>query len=62
MQQATTSQLAAAFTEWDRRTRENPEDFATTAETLAGTPEEFGESMAPYFEEILDEIVEGSRT
>jgi hypothetical protein len=49
--------VAAAFTEWDRRFRENPEEFLSQAESLLKqTPETYGEACAPYFLQILAEI------
>ena len=47
------AQLAAAFTEWERRYREEPERFFSEAEKLAHSPETYGEACAPYFAEIL---------
>jgi hypothetical protein len=49
------AQLAAAFTEWDRRYREEPERFQAEAVLLAGTPETYGEAAAPYLLAILAE-------
>lgn len=47
----------AAFTEWDRRYREEPERFQSEAEhLLKETPETYGEAAAPYFIQILEEI------
>ena len=47
----------AAFTEWDRRYREDPEAFMNAAaRLLKGTPETYGEAAAPYFVSILDEM------
>lgn len=49
--------LAAAFTEWDRRYREEPERFQAEAERLLrGTPETYGDACAPYLLAILDEL------
>ncbi len=46
--------LAAAFTEWDRRFREEPERFESEAvRLLKGNPESYGEACAPYLLEIL---------
>jgi len=57
MKNATPEQIAAAFTEWDRRYREHPEEFENEAvRLLKGTPETYGEAAAPYFLSILDEI------
>jgi len=54
---ATRSEIAAAFTEWDRRYREEPERFQSDAQRLLrGTPESYGAACAPYFLYILDEI------
>jgi len=51
---ATPAEIAAAFTEWDRRYREDPEVFqAEAARLLKGTPETYGEACAPYFIKIL---------
>ena len=42
-------QLAAAFTEWDRRYREEPERFQSEAvHLLKETPETYGQACAPY--------------
>jgi hypothetical protein len=51
----TEPELAAAFTEWDRRWREEPERFASELEHLAGTAEDYGEACAPYLLAILEE-------
>lgn len=54
---ATVDELAAAFTEWDRRYREEPERFMSEAEhLLKETPETYGEGCAPYFVEILNDL------
>ena len=51
---ATEAEIAAAFTEWDRRYREDPRAFENeAARLLRGTPESYGESCAPYFISIL---------
>ena len=48
--------ISRAFTEWDRRFRENPEQFILEAERLLRmTPETYGEAVTPYFEAILVE-------
>jgi hypothetical protein len=50
----TPRQLAAAFTEWDRRFREEPERFeAESVRLLVGTPESYGEACAPYLLSLL---------
>ena len=51
----TESTLAAAFTEWERRFREEPERFASDAARLAMGAESYGEACAPYLLEILAE-------
>lgn len=53
----TVENLAAAFTEWDRRYREDPEAFESEAtHLLKGTPETYGDVAAPYFLKILKEV------
>lgn len=48
---------AKAFTEWDRRFREDPERFeAESVRLLKGTAESYGEWCAPYFAQILKEV------
>lgn len=50
----TDDQLAAAFTEWDRRYREEPDRFMSeAARLLKETPESYGESAAPYLIALL---------
>lgn len=59
--EVTETHLAAVFTEWDRRYREEPERFeAEASRLLRGTPETYGESCAPYFLELLAEVEERS--
>jgi hypothetical protein len=54
--EATLSELAAAFTEWERRYREEPERFQSEAvKLLKETPESYGEACAPYLAAILAE-------
>lgn len=54
---ATPEQITAAFTEWDRRYREEPERFMTEAQhLLKETPETYGAACMPYFSKILHEI------
>lgn len=49
--------FARAFTEWDRRYREEPERFMSEAQhLLKETPETYGEACAPYFIKLLEEI------
>ena len=46
-----------AFTEWDRRYREEPHRFMSEAEhLLKETPKTYGEASAPYFLAILQEV------
>ena len=50
----TQTELAGAFTEWDRRFREEPERFVSEAvRLLKDTPESYGEACAPYLIAIL---------
>lgn len=54
---ATKTELAAAFTEWDRRFREEPDRFTSEASRLLKeTPETYGEACAPYLIQILNEL------
>ncbi|NJD24665.1 MAG: hypothetical protein FIB06_04595 [Betaproteobacteria bacterium] len=51
---ATMDELAAAFTEWERRYREEPEKFMSeAAKLLRETPRTYGEACAPYLAAIL---------
>lgn len=51
------SELAAAFTEWDRRYREEPERFMSEAtHLLRETPETYGDACAPYLLSILEQL------
>ena len=46
--------LAQAFTEWDRRYRDDPKKFMSEAEhLLRETPYTYGQACAPYFVSIL---------
>lgn len=57
----TPADLAAAFTEWERRYREEPERFMAEARRLLQeTPESYGEACAPYFLILLHEAGEAS--
>lgn len=50
----TETELAAAFTEWDRRYRDEPERFMNEARRLlTETPETYGEACAPYLLALL---------
>lgn len=54
---ASAAEIAAAFTEWDRRYREEPERFYSEAEhLLKETAESYGAACAPYFMQILAEL------
>lgn len=57
MNNATEEQIAATFTEWERRYREEPERFLSEAEKLLKeTPKSYGAACAPYFLKILGEV------
>lgn len=46
--------LAKAFTEWDRRYRDEPERFQSeAARLLKDTPESYGAACAPYLLALL---------
>jgi hypothetical protein len=48
--------LARAFTEWDRRFREEPDRFESEAtRLLKSTADSYGDACAPYLLEILAE-------
>jgi hypothetical protein len=52
----TAEDLAAAFTEWERRYREEPERFMAEARRLLReTPASYGAACAPYFRQLLGE-------
>lgn len=52
----TEKQLASAFTEWERRYREEPDRFMSEAsKLLRETPETYGDACAPYLLAILAE-------
>ena len=56
----TKSELVAAFTEWDRRYREEPDRFISEATRLLKTDANtYGELAAPYLLEILKEQRKG---
>lgn len=49
--------LAKLFTEWDRRYREQPDQFWTEVEhLLRHTPESYGEAAAAYFLKLKTEL------
>ena len=55
--QVSEAELAAAFTEWERRYREEPERFYSEGQKiLRMTPESYGEAAAPYCLAILAEL------
>lgn len=55
----THDQAAAIFTEWDRRYRENPDEFWSSVEhLLQNTPETYGDQAAAYFLILLAELEE----
>lgn len=55
---ATVKEVAAAFTEWDRRYREDPKGFETDMERLSRgqTVEDYGSEVTPYFIELLNAV------
>lgn len=53
----TETELAKAFTEWERRYREEPDDFLSEAKKLlTRSPETYGEACAPYLMQIIREL------
>lgn len=53
----TQKEMEAAFTEWDRRYREDPEKFTSeAAHLLKETPETYGQAAAPYFLKLLIDL------
>lgn len=53
----TVNELAKAFSEWDRRYREDPEAFYSEAShLLLEDAETYGEEVAPYFVKILEDL------
>ncbi len=55
------TEVQQAFTEWDRRYREEPERFESeAAHLLKGNPETYGEACAPYFMEIINQVKTGN--
>lgn len=50
----TQEDLARAFTEWERRYREDPDKFWSESEKRAASAESYGEACAPYFVAILN--------
>lgn len=55
LHQFSQAEMAAAFTEWERRYREEPERFMSEAQKLLKeTPESYGEACAPYLIALLN--------
>jgi len=53
----TTKEITEVFTEWDRRYREDPEEFENEAvRLLKGNPESYGDACTTYFLFILKEL------
>jgi hypothetical protein len=51
-------QIVAAFTEWDRRYREEPDRFWSEAHhLLKETPETYGAACAPYLIALMNGTV-----
>ncbi len=58
----TMPELAAAFTEWERRYREEPSRCMSEAQKLLHTtPQEYGERCAPHLASIIREIQEKAK-
>ena len=54
---ATQKEIVAAFTQWDRRYREEPERFMSEAvHLLRETAVTYGERCGPYFTAIIREL------
>lgn len=55
----TVGEIQAAFTEWDRRYRESPQEFMNEAYRLLFEDEEdYGAEATPYFLSVLDDLKE----
>jgi hypothetical protein len=54
--QTTDADLAAAFTEWERLYREEPEQFQSDVERLTATAHTLGKLQAHYLVQILNEL------
>ena len=53
----TVAHIQAAFTEWDRRYREDPEAFMNEAARLLNSDAEtYGEEATPYFLSVLADV------
>ncbi len=54
--------MASAFTEWDRRYREEPERFQSEAvRLLKSDADTYGKRCAPYFAQLLFEQQQANR-
>ena len=54
---ATIAELDTAFTEWERRFREEPEKFISDfARYTTTTPATYGKKCTRYFVTLLDEV------
>jgi hypothetical protein len=49
-------QVVAAFTEWERQYREDPEGFQTRAEILTADEATYGENAARTFLDYLEQV------
>lgn len=55
--ETTAEAIQTAFTEWDRRYRENPEEFISEAyRLLKQDATTYGELATPYFINLLEEM------
>jgi hypothetical protein len=53
----TIEQMEKAFTEWDKRWRNNPEEFMdVVTHLLRNTPYDYGKACAVYFSNLLKEL------
>lgn len=53
----TVGQIQAAFTEWDRRYREAPDEFVNEAYRLLFEDEyDYGAEATPYFLSVVDDL------
>jgi hypothetical protein len=50
------TKLAVTFTEWERRYREESEQFWSEAQQLREAPETYGEVAARYFAKLYAEL------
>jgi hypothetical protein len=55
----TPEDMAAAFTEWERRYREEPDRFMDELALVEAGPEGYGSACAPYFLQLLEEVKAG---